>query len=254
MRTIMSIILLASSLSAQMLVPIVAGTEPAAGGTVTFSSVATGYSYGGGAGPVPTNATVGTGLTNSAVVVLLAWEGVNPVGSDTAGTLPASATYNGHAMTQLWNARNTLGSLAYGGSSAWIYANGTGDGTAHPAAVTLGFTTYSARLDVLVFGGVNQSTPNRTCPTVVTADTSSGSASITVANAVSGDMVVDGMNISGSATGVTSTKTSRKLTFDGNNVTGATSTAAATGSTAMGYTFAASEKMVTLGACALIPQ
>jgi len=44
------------------------------------------------------------------------------------------------------------------------------------------------------------------------------------------------------------------FTFDGNNVTGATSTAAATGSTAMGYTFAASEKMLTLGACALIPQ
>lgn len=194
--------------------------------------------------------TVTSSITKSVVVAIVAW---NQSGAP-AATI-SGCTHNGNTMTQMWNHRETA--LNSYGSAGFVIATGTGDGASHNVVCTFGFTASSgASLLTTSWSGVNQSTPARTAATPFDFDSTNNSPAvqITVSNAVSGDMVIDGLSL-GSATSSTSSKTSRAtdVNYLGTNASNQHSSAAATGSTVMGYTIRAAETIGTLNAAALQP-
>lgn len=235
--------LLAVCLSAQILVPIVGNVKHTGGGSVTFDVIGINTTIFSGTA-ISGSHTVTNALVNSAVVAILSWE------VDYATV--SSCTYNGSSMTQMWNFRETGANIS--GSAGFIIPTGTGDGTAHTLSCTTGAAaTNGTTLLSLSFGGVNQATPFRTASTA-NIDTTSGSASLVVSNAASGDMVVDGFTNWSDALAAVSTQTIRLSHNSGNGYSGYTSTAAATGSTTMGYnSFTTTEHFSAFGAAAVRP-
>ncbi len=143
-------------------------------------------------------------------------------------------TYNSVAMTQLWNFDSSGGVSAQ--SSGWILvAPATG---AHNIVITLsgGSGGYIAGIGQS-WTEVNQTTPTRTAFTT-SADGSPNPISLTVSDAQSGDVVVDGAAIYDTAHTAVGNQTQRRLdtNISGSNYTHGSQSAAATGSTVMQWT------------------
>lgn len=219
-------------IKSQVRVPGPGGGIISAGGTVTLDVVGAGTTMIGST-TIAANHTVTNGLTDTAVVALVQWE------LDSATV--TSCTYNGNAMTQMWNYRETLAGVM--GSAGFVYANGVGDGSAHSVSCTFPVSQASAgaALTTVSFYNVNQSTPSRTAATTPASYdcSSTTSISLVVGSATNTDQVVDGYvlyNDNPATATTTKTVVQNHANVQFNNFATYTSRAAATGSTTMGYT------------------
>jgi hypothetical protein len=196
-----------------------------------------------------TSSTVAhTPLNNlpNAVVVVIAW-------FVDGATITGGATWNGSAMTQVWNARETI--LNQKGIACWIFPVGTGDGVGHNAVVTYGFTpTNGFNMAVLTLGNVDQSTMFRTA-TGANFDSTNNVPAVTVtaANAVAGDIVIDSLGMGEHANDVSGTALYQVCPdIAGNNFVAEISMKKAAGSTAMSYTIGAAEAIGRMQVAPLI--
>ena len=170
--------------------------------------------------------------------------------TDFAGTGTVTATYNGVTMTRIIAVEDGASVL---GSDAFILPLGTSVGT-HTVQVTSSGSAGTAVTGAATsWSGVNQTTPNRT----VTNATGPGSASpitVTASNALSGDVVVDCMNVYGNSSTIASGTTPRYVVknISSTAVSMGTSSAVATGSQVMNYT-GTPDSYWNIGAVPLIP-
>lgn len=246
-RVLLAALLLAANSQPQIIIIAKKKAGGGGGGTVTFDVAGAGTTAFSGT-TIAADHTVTNALTNTVVLGLLSWQNGGAAGGVT------SCTYNGNAMTELWDFRET--DVGLQGTAAYIYANGTGDGTAHSLSCTVSANITGnggLTLTTISASGANQSTPNRT--PVTDSITATSTLSITVSDAVSGDLVVDGISIYGETAAPTTTQTSRQTfaNVGGNSWSAAVSTAAASGSTNMGYGFSANERYAAIGAVAIRP-
>lgn len=239
------IALLASGLWGQMSVR---RPQPPAvgGGSVSLDVVGAGSATCcTGSTSVSATHTITNALTNTAVVAIISWQ-------FTAATVNG-CTWNGSAMTQMWNFRETGASIS--GSAGFIIPTGTGDGTSKTVTCTFSATvTDSYGLTTMSFSGVNQTTPARTAFTNSVTGSTVTSVSVSVTNSTSGDIVVDGC--SGYNMGTSTSTTTLRQNFDavaGNSMYHYVSSAAPTGSQTMGYTFASTTPYIACGAAAVRP-
>lgn len=195
--------------------------------------------------------TVTNAITNAVVVAL--------VGLDSGSNDVTGCTFNGTAMTQMWDFRETV--LNGFRTVGYILAVGTGDGIAHNVVCSFTNATGQSGLITESYSGANQSTPFRTAFTAnlsgggASGCNIAGSVSLTVSNAISGDIVID-MMATNHQTSLASTQTlvNSFLNIAGNNTSVLGSRALATGSTNMGYTFPTSpEQCGAIGAAAIRP-
>lgn len=192
-----------------------------------------------------TNHTTGT-ATSTIVCAHVGWW------STTAVTL-VGVTHNGNAMAVIKNNLDTTWPNRWG-AAIFVIAVGTGDGASHPVIATFSGNVEDGDLMVVSWSGIDQATIFRVAPTPTSVDTTSGSISLTVANAQSGDIVID-TGIISTPSGLTSGQT-RRAGIDNMNANGnslQTSSAAAVGSTNMSYTFDGAERFGILAGAALIP-
>ncbi len=225
------------------------------GGGPPSTSVAFDVAGAGTSGSGVSSLTAAHTVTNAIVnAVVVALAGLDNGANDVTG-----CTFNGTSMTQMWNLRETA--LNGYRSVGFILAVGTGDGVAHNVVCSFTNTNGQSALITESLSGVNQSTPNRSAFTAsLTGGGASGcniagSISLTVSNAVAGDIVVDELTIN-HQTSLASTQTLVKsfLNIGGNNTSVLGSRASAIGSTNMGYTFPTSpEQCGAIGAAAIRP-
>jgi hypothetical protein len=159
------------------------------GGTLTFDAA------GGSAGS-------GTTLTFShtctgadrILFVGVSWQG--------NGITISSVTYNGVAMSELWDvAHSSLGAYHSGGLILANPATGAND-----VVITFSGSADLSSAGSVSFTDADTSSPNRTA---VTADGSSTTASVNASDAVSGDIVVDAATCALNAIAVGADQTSR---------------------------------------------
>lgn len=184
--------------------------------------------------------TVGGACADPALVVVVGWQG--------GATLTGGVTYNGNAMSAMWNFRDTI--FATQGIGGWVLTgSGLGAGSAHNIVATFGFTASVAAVVASSWCGVDQASPARTAVTEPNMDANL-TGSVVCSNATSGDVVVDGVH-AGYGTYGTSTQTHRAHQDElGNFDSVGHSSASATGSTTMGYTYP--EEVVGALACAAL--
>ena len=166
------------------------------------------------------------------------------------GQTVSSVTYNSVGLTSKWDVKES--SFNKKGTSVW-YMTGAPCGSAHNVVVTFSAAVNVAAASASSWTGVDQSTPLRTNFNTEWVDPGPSPAQAVVSNAVSGDVVVDAF-MSNANTGFAGGQTVRDshVNFDGNNSTQAHSSANATGSTTMSYTWTGNAAWA-LGAVALIP-
>jgi hypothetical protein len=197
------------------------------GGSVIFDVAGTGAVM-GGSSTISASHTITNGLTNTAVVAIVLVRG--------SSVTISGCTHNSNAMTEMWNVVNTTFSLNVR-SAGFVIATGTDVNVSRTVLCTFNTTVGDGNaLYTSSYSGVNQSTPYRTASTN-TGLTDAGTATVTVANAVTGDVVVDGMFTYTTTPGTSSTtlRSSNSNLF-GEQTSMATSTAASTGSQVMSYT------------------
>lgn len=230
---------------------VIGGTTSAGGGgSVSFDVAGAGTSS-TGVSSLTAAHTVTNSITLAAVVALV---GMASTSNDVTG-----CTFNGTAMTQMWDFRETqLGGYRTVG---YILPVGTGDGVAHNAVCSFTNTNGETALITESYSGVNQSTPNRAAFTAALSGSGTngcniaGSVSLAVTNAVTGDIVIDLLSIN-HQTSLASSQTLVKsfLNIAGNSNSVLGSRASASGSTNMGYTFPTSpEQCGSIGAAAIRP-
>lgn len=229
----------------------------ATGGTdvATFSgSSVTNNSTAGGSGITLDNVT-GDTLTggSSKTIPFVVGSGSNRalfVSAAVLGDAPTvtGVTYNGVAMTQLWQLdASTSGVLAK--NSGWILvapASGNHNVVVTYSAANGGYAAFG----VASFAGVNQTTPNRT---VYTGGPGATDPTLTVANAVNGDTVIAAVSTYNSGLTLACGKTQQVIIdpVNGSSYGFAMETAGATGSTIMDFT--GGNNFWTEGAVALVP-
>lgn len=244
-RLILSAFLLATLLSAQGVV-VRRRVVAAASSSVTIDAVSSGTTTAGGAGvkTIADGLTVTSGRSNSAVIAVLDWNGTN-----TAAQL-TGCTYNSVAMAPMWRVTDTI---ALQRTAAFIVAAGTGDGVSHNAVCTFtnDLNANGVTMWLASFYHVNQTSPARMGYTALVDAT--GSTSLTVTNAVSGDFVVDGISMYGGVPSTTQTSRGSVNNVFGNGyqVRFSSTASSVTGSTVMGYTWDAVERYAAFGAAAI---
>jgi hypothetical protein len=208
---------------------------------------------GGGGGPPPPptiafdaasgGATAGTTTltvshtcsgTNRVLIVVVS------TGGGTGDTV-SGVTYNGLAMTNLWDAAD--GTLALG--SGWMIVDPP-TGT-HNIVATFGASLSAyGELSATSWTGVDQLTVKRASPSVVFPV--SAEPTITASSATNGDTVVDGWAIYNYGTAISPNQTSRNVSTNAGQFISAIQSAVATGPTVMSWT---SVDTVSVG-CAVV--
>lgn len=191
--------------------------------------------------------TAGTGVmtfdpsTADCVVMIFAWQGFAAL---------TGATFDGGAATAMWNFRETIFGIQ--GVAGFVKTGGSWSGAKAVAATFTGTAGTIAWVGSS-WSGVEQVQASCFRTAVTKSINPNLSDSVVVANAVSGDVVVDGVHIGTTVYGTTNqTYRANRDDIAGNNESIGHSSAAASGSTTMQYTYA-SEQIGALGAAALIP-
>ena len=207
----------------------------------------------------PAQAAIGTDATTTATPVAssttITWNHTCQAGSVIVvrsawgqGNQSATATYDGEAMTELYD---TPDSLPQNRAGAWILAAGANcDNTSNPVVITYSSAVDLAGANASSYTGVDTATPNRA---VFTASGQTTGATVTVTNAQSGDWVLDTAAVL--ATTLTP-DASQTIEWEddaiaGGGTSGWASRETATGSTVMSGSHG--NAFWTIGAFALIP-
>lgn len=218
------------------------GNQAAASSTITPDAQSISASTTSGT-TVVWNHTVGASSHPALVVAL--------IGSPVSGAAASTCTFNSVSMTQLGTVHDT------GNSDAIVLFV-----LAAPAVGTLSIScTWGATISVVVgqaesYFGVNQSTPNRTLISV--QGQSNSPTYLLVNNAVSGDMVVDAVEVAfnGTIAVTAGAQTQRNVrnNVGGNIYSAGSSSAPAAGSTIMAWTFSGGiSRLWSAAGVALIP-
>lgn len=171
---------------------------------------------------------------------------------DPEGDTITSATYNGNAMTE--HAKN----IRNGSSSYWVsqfgYKLGAGGDTtdrtvALDTSASLNFVLFHSNM----YCGVDQTTPTRT---IYTNNGIATTATVTVVDSASGDLVVDGLTSHPGTNpiAVGASQTERTNHYEASKFTAGTSDEPATGaSTVMSWSLTGAVNYYAIIATALVP-